>query len=99
MSTEETPPAPDLIRWTFTINPEHRAAIEAHLVDLGLDVVIHDDARFVVSWEEPDDSTDDVIETVWELNGEPFEVAQEEFTRTSLEILQHADDEVQDAAA
>jgi hypothetical protein len=96
MSLEET--APDLIRWTFTVNPERRAAIESHLGDLGLDVTVHEDARFVVSWEEPDESADDVIEAIWALHGEPFEVTQEEFQRTSLNILQHADEDVQEAA-
>ena len=98
MSQGETAPTLDLIRWTFTINPEHRAAIEAHLNDLGLDVIVHDDARFVVSWEEPDDGADEVIEEIWALNGEPFEVAQEEFHRISLNILHHAEEDVQEAA-
>jgi len=98
MSSEETTPSIDLLRWTFTINPEHRAAIEGHLSDLGLDVIVQEDARFVVSWEEPDETTDEVIEEIWALNGEPFEVTQEEFHRVNLNLLQHADEDVQEAA-
>ncbi|MDR3638441.1 MAG: hypothetical protein P4L84_31850 [Isosphaeraceae bacterium] len=98
MTLEENTPALDLIRWTFTVNPEHRAAIEGHLSDLGLVVNVHDDTRFVVSWEEPDESADEVIEAIWALNGEPFEVTQEEFQRLSLNILQHTDEDVQEAA-
>src|SRR5579883_2605154 len=98
MSQEENALTLDLIRWNFTIKPEHRAAIEEHLTDLGLDVIVHDDARFVVLWEEPDETADEVIEELWALNGEPFEVAQEEFHRTSLNILHHADEDVKEAA-
>lgn len=98
MSAEQTAATPDLVRWTFTINPDHRATIEAHLNDLGLDVVVHEDARFVVSWEEPDETADEVLEEIWALNGEPFEVTQEEFQRTGLHTLQHADEDVSQAA-
>lgn len=98
MSLEETAPSIDLIRWTFTINPEHRAVIEGHLNDLGLDVTVHEDTRFVVSWEEPDETTDEVIEEIWALHGEPFEITQEEFHRVNLNILHHVDEDVQEAA-
>lgn len=98
MSLEETAPSLDLIRWTFTVDPEQRAAIENHLTDLGLDVTVRDDAQFVVCWEEPDESVDEVIEEIWALNGAPFEIAQEEFHRLNLSVLQHADDEVSEAA-
>jgi hypothetical protein len=79
----------DLVRWSFTINPEHRAAIEGHLVDLGLEVVVVDDDKFGVSWEEPDENFEEVIEELWALHGEPFEVTQEEFHRLGLHTLHH----------
>ncbi len=88
----------DLIRWTFSVNPEQREPIETYLADLGLDVVVQDDARFVVSWEEPDREIDEVIETIWELNGETFEVTQEEFHRLALHTLHDEEGAAQEAA-
>ena len=78
-------PAPiDLIRWTFTIDPERRVDLEAYLADLGLDVVVRDDRQFVVSWEEPDRDLDEVIQELWAIYGEPFELTHEEFHRQAL---------------
>ena len=74
----------DLIRWTFTANPDHCAAIEEHLTDLGLDVLVRDGSQFLVSWDEPEGSIDEVIEAVWAINEEPFEITQEEFHRQNL---------------
>ncbi len=54
--------APDLIRWTFTIDPAHRVEIEEHLADMGLDVLIRDDSQFIVTWEEPDRTPEEVVE-------------------------------------
>ncbi|WP_422928749.1 hypothetical protein [Singulisphaera sp. PoT] len=88
----------DLIRWTFSVNPEQAEPIETYLADLGLDVVQQDEARFVVSWEEPDREVDEVIEAIWALNGEPFEVTQEEFHRLGLHTLQHEDGPASEAA-
>ena len=82
----------DLIRWTFTIDPAHRPEIEGHLTDLGLDVVVYDESKFVVTWEEPDEETDPVIEALWALNGAPFEVTQEDFHRLGLHVLHHEDE-------
>lgn len=89
----------DMIRWTFTINPAHRAAIQGYLVDLGLDVVVVDDAKFTVSWEEPDEEVEGVIEEMWELNSEPFEVIQEDFHRLGLHSFHHAENESTSEAA
>ncbi len=83
---------PDLIRWTFAVEPGHRAAIEAHLEDLGADVLVRDGRTFLVTWDEPDASLDGVIEAIWSLHGAPFEVTQEEFRRLALHALQHAED-------
>jgi hypothetical protein len=92
MSEDRNTPATDLIRWTFSVNPEHRAAIEGHLNDLGLDVLVRDEGQFVVTWEEPEGETDEVIEAIWAINGEPFEVTQEEFQRLGLHTLHHAEE-------
>lgn len=87
----------DLIRWTFEANPEHRAAVEAHLADLGLDVLVRDGSHFLVTWDEPEGNIDEVIEAIWALNGEPFEVTQEEFHRQNLLHLHHDDGEAHES--
>lgn len=93
MSQDQNAPAIDLIRWTFTINPDQRAAVEGYLSDLGLEVVVAEGAKFTVMWEEPDqDEVEGVIEEMWALNGEPFEVTQEEFQRVGLHAFQAADE-------
>ena len=98
MSSAQDTPAIDLVRWTFSVNPDHRAEIENHLIDLGLDVSVDDESKFVVTWDEPDRDVEEVIEEIWELNGAPFEVTQEEFHRLSLHTLNHADEDAQAAA-
>lgn len=99
MSNGQDTSSIDLIRWTFAVNPARGPEIAAHLNDLGLDVLVQDDSKFVVTWEEPERDVDHVIEEIWELNGEPFEVTQEEFRRVALHTLHHAEDEsVQEAA-
>ena len=82
----------DLIRWNFTVDPARRAEIEEHLTDLGLDVLVRDGVHFVVSWDEPEGNIDEVVEAVWALNGEPFEVTQEEFHRQQIVHLHHDDE-------
>ncbi len=98
MSHEQGADSLDLIRWTFTINPDHRAAIEAHLLDLGLEVQMQDDSRVVATWEEPDADPESVIEELWALNGDTFEVTQEEFHRLGLHIVHPVDEEASEAA-
>jgi hypothetical protein len=93
MSLEANEASPDLIRWTFTIDPEHRAAIESHLVDLGADVWVLEEGKFQVIWEEPEGDLDVIVEALWQIQGEAFDVTQEEFRRTGLHVLQHSDDE------
>ena len=97
MSEDTNPTSVDMIRWTFSVNPESREAIEAHLVDLGLDVVVVGEGQFHVTWEEPDRDMGEVTSELWDLNGEPFEIAQEEFHRLG-HFLIHAD-EADDAQA
>ncbi len=82
----------DLIRWTFSADPEHAAEIGEHLSDLGLDVLVRDATQFLVSWDEPEGNIDEVIEAIWAINGVPFEVTQEEFHRQNLLHLHHEDD-------
>jgi hypothetical protein len=93
MSHEPNVLSLDLIRWTFTSDPARRAAIEEHLTDLGLDVLVYDGCRFLVTWDEPDRDVDEVITALWDLNGAPFEVTQEDFHRTGLNCLNHVDEE------
>ncbi len=88
MSQEANEPSTDLIRWTFTTDPAHRAEIEEHLDDLGADVWVREGSKFQVTWEEPEQELDEVVEALWSLNGGPFEVTQEEFHRTGLHVLQ-----------
>jgi hypothetical protein len=82
----------DLIRWTFSVNPDHRAEIEEHLTDLGLDILVRDGSQFLVSWDEPEGNIDEVIEAIWAINEEPFEITQEEFHRQSLLHINHEED-------
>src|SRR5262245_53431825 len=99
MSDESNALSLDVIRWTFTSDPAHRVAIEQHLSDLGLDVMVREDCKFIVTWDEPDREVEDVIAEIWELNGAPFEVTQEELHRFGLHILhQVGDEESQEAA-
>jgi hypothetical protein len=99
MSQEPNTPTLDLIRWTFTTDPTRRGAIEEYLADLGLDVLVRDDCKFLATWDEPDRDLDEVITEIWELNGAPFEVTQEEFHRLSLHTLHHVEDEASQEAA
>jgi hypothetical protein len=78
----------DLVRWSFSVNPDRRREIETHLDDLGADVLVRGDCQFVVTWEEPDGDLEDVVEALWDLNGGPFEVTLEEFHRVGLYSLE-----------
>jgi hypothetical protein len=100
MPMSETPNTAtiDLIRWTFSVDPEHRAEIEDHLADLGLDVLVRDNEHFLVTWDEPEGNIDEVIEAIWAINGQPFEITQEEFHRQNL-LHVHQADEGEAAAA
>ena len=101
MSDEPNANAPslDLIRLTFTSDPKHRAAIEEYLTDLSLDVVVVDDCKFVVTWDEPDREVEEIIAEIWALNGVPFEVTQEDFHRLGLHTLYHNENEGSEEAA
>ena len=99
MAPAATSASIDLVRWSFTINPANRAEVEAHLLDLGADVLVREGQEFIVTWDEPEDDLSEVIEAIWALNGEPFEVTQEDFRRIELNTIQHADDETAQHAA
>ena len=99
MSPVSTSPSTDLVRWSFTINPAHRGAIESHLADLGADVLIRDGEDLVVTWDEPEGDLSDVIEALWAINGEPFEVIEEGFHRLELHTIHQAEDESNPQAA
>ena len=93
MSDGHQESAIDLIRWTFSVNPEHCVAIEEHLSDLGLDVLVREESLFVVTWDEPEGNLDAVIEAIWALNEEPFEITQEEFQRRNILHIHHEEEE------
>ncbi len=96
MSAEPNSPSVDMIRWTFSVEPEHREAIEAHLADLGLDVFVEGGGRFHVSWDEPDRDMDEVVSELWAIHGKPFDITQEEFHRVNLFLLEHDEDAADD---
>lgn len=97
MNHDETAATADLVRWTFTADPDQVEAIEAHLDDLGADVVLYDDGRCVVTWEEPDIDLEPVVEALWAINGAPFDITGEEFRRVGLHVLHHEGDGDADA--
>lgn len=99
MSQETNAASTDLVRWSFTVDPARRASIEGHLADLGADVIVRDGQEFLVTWDEPDGDLTDVIEAIWGLNGDPFDVVQESFRRLELHTIHHVDDETSQQAA
>ena len=76
----------EMIRWTFAVGPAHRVDIETHLLDLGLEIQARGDDTLVVTWDEPEEGIDELIEELWAINGEPFEITHEEFHRVSMLI-------------
>jgi hypothetical protein len=94
---ESTPPI-ELIRWTFTVNAENRVEIETHLLDLGLEVQARGEDTLVVTWDEPEGGVEELIEELWAINGEPFEITHEEFHRTSL-LVYHPEEVSGDESA
>jgi hypothetical protein len=85
-------PTIDMIRWTFTVNVDRRRQLEEHLTDHGLDVHPHGENGLVATWDEPEGNLDEVIEELWAINGEPFDITHEEFHRLNLSSYHHADD-------
>jgi hypothetical protein len=99
MSHDTDTPALDLVRWTFTIDAARRAEIEGYLHDQGADVLVRDGTEFLVTWDEPEEDLAEVIETIWSINGEPFDVIEEGFRRLELHTLHHSEDEPAQEAA
>jgi hypothetical protein len=99
MSPEMNSGTPDLVRWSFSVDPTHREAIEGHLADLGADVLVREGHDFLVTWDEPEHEDSEVIEALWALNGAPFEVISETFHRLELHTIHHVDEEPGAAAA
>ncbi|MDR3619113.1 MAG: hypothetical protein P4L85_07160 [Paludisphaera borealis] len=88
----------ELIRWTFTVDPAHKAEIEAYLVDQGLEVLVRGEDTLVATWDEPEGEIDEVIEELWAINGQPFEVTHEEFHRANLMVYHYEESEADDKA-
>ena len=84
MNSAENTLSVEMIRWTFTVGPEHRVEIESHLLDLGLEIQARGDDALVVTWDEPEGGIEDLIGELWAINGEPFEITHEEFHRVNL---------------
>jgi hypothetical protein len=99
MSHDTKSSSTDLVRWSFTINPDHRDAIESHLADLGADVLVREGHDLIVTWDEPEDDLSEVVEAIWAINGEPFDVIEEEFHRLELHTIHHVEDEAGQQAA
>lgn len=90
--------APDLIRWTFTIDPARLAEVVGLLNDHGLHVHDHGDGLLVATWDEPEGDPDELIEALWEVHGAPFEVTHESFRRLE-HLAYHLDEDAADQAA
>ena len=98
MNPAEGAPTIELIRWTFTVGSEHRVEIETHLLDLGLEVQARGEDTLVVTWDEPEGSVEELIEELWAINGEPFEITHEEFHRTNM-LVYHPEEIVGEESA
>ena len=96
MSDQQATPTIEMARLTFGVGPDRRAEIENFLDDLGLDVYVQGEGRFTVIWEEPGRDASELVEELWAINGGPFDVTSEEFSRRSL-LVYHADDEAVEA--
>ncbi|MEW4569561.1 hypothetical protein AB1L88_16980 [Tautonia sp. JC769] len=99
MSQTQVDPSIDMIRWTFTANPDRGDEMVAYLNDLGADLVSRSDAQFWVLWDEPGSDLDEVVERLWAINGAPFEVTHETFHRLDLLVYQAEDGETESEAA
>jgi hypothetical protein len=89
----------DVIRWTFTPDPARAALLEEYLTDLGADVSMTRDGQFTAVWEEPEGDLDRVVEELWAIHGEPFDVTHEEFCRLGLYIYGAEEDDADQEAA
>ncbi len=97
MNDPQTPSTIDLIRWSFTPDPAHRAAIRDYLLDLGAEVLQQGD-RFIVLWDDPNEDLDEVVGELWDIQGTPFEITHEEFRRLSLSVYDEEDGDAREVA-
>src|SRR5690349_18042674 len=86
VNSADKSPSIELIRWTFTVGAENRVELETHLLDLGLEVQARGEDTLVVTWDEPEGGVEELIEELWAINGEPFEITHEEFHRTNMVV-------------
>ncbi len=93
MSAEDATPTIDMIRWTFTVDPAKRAAIEGYLTDQGLEVTVRGEETMIALWDEPEGEIEEVVEGLWAVAGAPFEITHEEFHRTDLLVYHDAGDD------
>ncbi len=99
VNSPENPLSIEMIRWTFTVSPAHRVEIETHLLDLGLEIQARGDDVLVVTWDEPEGGIDELIEELWAINAEPFEITHEGFHRVNLLVYHPEETEGVDSAA
>ncbi len=92
MSEEQGDAVIDVVRWTFSINPARRPEVESYLTDLGGEVYVRGEAQFVVIWDEPVADLDAVVDELWGIHGEPFEITHEEFHRIEMCVYHHEDE-------
>src|SRR5208337_3005065 len=84
VNSPENPLSIEMIRWTFMVSPTHRVEIETYLLDLGLEIQARGDDVLVVTWDEPEGGIGELIEELWAINAEPFEITHEGFHRVNL---------------
>lgn len=99
MNSAENTASIELIRWTFTVSAENRVEIETHLLDLGLEVQARGEDTLVVTWDEPEGGVEELIEELWAINGEPFEITHEEFHRTNMLVYHPEENAGEESAA
>ena len=99
VNSHDSPLSIELVRWTFVPSPAHRVEIETHLLDLGLEIQARGDDALVVTWDEPEGGIEELIEELWAINGEPFEITHEEFHRVNLLIYHPEETEESESAA
>jgi hypothetical protein len=99
VNSPENPLSIEMVRWTFTVSPEHRVEIETYLLDLGLEIQARGDDILVVTWDEPERGIHELIEELWTINAEPFEITHEGFHRVNLLVYHPEETEEVDSAA
>ena len=94
MSDEQDAIVPDVVRWTFTPEPERRDPASAFLTGLGWEVLVREEGQVVATLDEPEADLDATVEELWAAVGATFEVTHEELRRTEF-IVYHPDAEAE----